>query len=282
MSDIADAADVFLPSPIGTRAHLTRSRGAGGEGRCTTRRNFLINSGLLLGFVFAPGGLLRVVDAHACGELGDVDLNAWVHVSNSENTITVKCPTAEMGQGVYTLIPLLIAEELDADWRTIRVEQAPSEKAFVNPEYFNLQGVGGRRATPGYWRIAQLAGAQARAILIANAAREWKVDVVECITEPNNVVHAASGRKLSYMEIARFDEIQLDAPLLTEKNLKSPAQWRLLGKDVPRLDVFQIAAVVVRDVDRVVRQVELAVDAEIEHERGAGELFLGQLLVGPF
>ena len=117
------------------------------------RRAFLQRTGITLGFVAMPGGLLRVVDAHACGEEGDVYLNAWVHISNSENTISVKCPTAEMGQGMYTMIPLLIAEELDADWRTIRVEQAPSDKAFINPENFNAQGVGGspvvrgRRAT---------------------------------------------------------------------------------------------------------------------------------------
>ena len=97
------------------------------------RREFLKRSGMLLGFTLAPGGLLTTFDAHACGEEGDIDLNAWVHVSNSENTITLKCPTAEMGQGIYTTIPLLIAEELDADWRTIRVEQAPSDKAFINP-----------------------------------------------------------------------------------------------------------------------------------------------------
>ncbi len=204
------------------------------------RREFLKRSGLALGFLASPAGLLRVVDAHACGEEGDVDLNAWVHVSNSENTITVKCPTAEMGQGIYTLIPLLIAEELDADWRTIRVEQAPSDKAFINPDHFNVQGVGGSpvaRGAQGYWRIVRLAGAQARAILIANAAREWGVATGECITEPNNVVHAASGRKLSYMQVAKLDDVKLDAPLLTEKDLKPASQWRLLGKDVQRLDV---------------------------------------------
>lgn len=201
------------------------------------RRDFLQRSGIVLGFIAMPGGLLRVVDAHACGEEGDVDLNAWVHVSNSENTITVKCPAAEMGQGIYTAIPLWIAEELDADWRTLRVEQAPADKAFINPEFFNVQGVGGGRTPQGYSLIARLAGAQARAILIANAAREWQVAAGECTTEPNNVVHAASGRKLSYMEIARLDNVQLDAPLLSESNLKPPSQWRLIGSDVPRLDV---------------------------------------------
>ena len=203
------------------------------------RRAFLRRTGIALGFTLMPGGLLRVVDAHACGEEGDVDLNAWVHISNSENTISVKCPAAEMGQGMYTAIPLLIAEELDADWRTIRVEQAPSDKAFINPENFNWQGVGGSRGTQGYWRIARLAGAQARAILIANAARAWKVAAGECTTEPNNVVHAASGRKLSYMEVVKLEDIQLDAPPLSEKDLKPPSQWRLIGRDVPRIDVPQ-------------------------------------------
>lgn len=202
-----------------------------------SRREFLKRGGLLLGFTLAPGGLLSAIDARACGEEGDVDLNAWVHVSNSENTITVKCPTAEMGQGIYTTIPLLIAEELDADWRTIRVEQAPSDKAFINPEYFNVQGVGGSRSTQGYWRIARLMGAQARAILIANAAREWGVPAAECLTEPNNVVHSSSGRKMSYMQVAKLDNVVLDTPPLTEKDLKLPAQWRLIGRDVQRLDV---------------------------------------------
>ena len=201
------------------------------------RRDFLQRTGLTLGFLASPAGLLCVVDAHACGEEGDIDLNAWVHVSNSENTITIKCPTAEMGQGIYTSIPLLVAEEMDADWRTIRVEQAPSDRAYVNPEYFNVQGVGGSRSTQGYWRIVRLAGAQARAILMANAARDWGVLVAECGTEPNNVVHAASGRKMSYMQVAKLDNVELNVPLLTEKDLKPASQWRLLGKDVQRLDV---------------------------------------------
>ena len=191
----------------------------------------------MLGFAIIPSAILHVRDAHACGEEGDIDLNAWVHISNSENTITVKCPTAEMGQGIYTMIPLLIAEELDADWRTIRVEQAPADKAFINPEYFSVQGVGGSRSTQGYWRIVRLAGVQARAILIANAARDWGVAVAECTTEPNNVVHAASGRKMSYMQVAKLDEVNLDVLLLTEKDLKPASQWRLLGRDVQRLDV---------------------------------------------
>jgi isoquinoline 1-oxidoreductase beta subunit len=202
-----------------------------------SRREFFKRAGLALGFVLMPNGLLTVVDAHACGDEGDLDLNAWVHISNSQDTITVMCPTAEMGQGIYTSLPLLLAEELDANWRHIRVTQAPSDQAFINPDYFNVQGVGGSRSTIGYWRIMRLAGAQARAILIANAARRWGVPFAECATVPSQVVHTASGRKMSYMEIALIDDIQLDAPQLTEKDLKAPSQWRLIGRDVQRLDV---------------------------------------------
>jgi isoquinoline 1-oxidoreductase beta subunit len=202
------------------------------------RRRFLTKSGgLALGFVLASNGLLRTVDARACGEEGDVDLNAWVHVSNSQDTITIMCPTAEMGQGIYTSLPLLLAEEMDANWRHVRVEQAPSDKAYINPDYFGVQGVGGSRSTMGYWRIMRLAGAQARAILVANAARRWNVAVAECSTVPSHVVHAASKRRLSYMDIAMFEDISLDAPQLTEKDLKPPSRWRLIGRDVDRLDV---------------------------------------------
>jgi isoquinoline 1-oxidoreductase beta subunit len=202
------------------------------------RRKFLVRSGgLALAFVLAPNGPLKVLDARACGEEGELEVNAWVHVSNSENTITIMCPTAEMGQGIYTSLPLLLAEELDADWRHVRVEQAPSDRAYINPDYNGVQGVGGSRSTQGYWKIVRLAGAQARYILMANAARSWGVPLAECATVPSHVVHAASGRKLSYMEIAKFDEIELDAPPVSEKDLKPPSQWRLIGRDVARLDV---------------------------------------------
>src|SRR5262245_36270636 len=114
-----------------------RARQADARGR----RRFLARSGgLCLGFALAPSGLLLVREARACGEEGDLDLNAWVHVSSSENKIEIACPTAEMGQGIFTSLPLLLAEELDADWRLVQVKQAPAHKDFINPEYFGVQG----------------------------------------------------------------------------------------------------------------------------------------------
>jgi isoquinoline 1-oxidoreductase beta subunit len=202
------------------------------------RRGFLARGGgIALGFAIAPGGLLRVVDARACGDGNDLDVNAWVHVSDSESTITIKCPTAEMGQGIYTSLPLILAEELDADWRHVRVEQAPSDRAYINPDYNNVQGVGGSRSTQGYWNVVRLAGAQARRILIANAARSWGVPASECSTVPSHVVHAASGRRMAYMAVATLPDITLEAPPVSQQDLKSPDKWRLIGRDVDRLDV---------------------------------------------
>ena len=215
-----------------------RGIGDGGAAMRLGRRRFLARSGgLALGFALAPSGFLRVLDARACGEEGDVDLNAWVHISNTQNTITIMCPTGEMGHGIYTSLPLLLAEELDADWRHVRAAQAPSDQAYINPEYNGVQGVGGSRSTQGYWKVMRLAGAQARYILMANAARHWGVPVADCSTVPSHVVHAASRRRVSYMEIAKFDDITLDHPPFTEAQLKPPSQWRLIGRDVGRLDV---------------------------------------------
>jgi isoquinoline 1-oxidoreductase subunit beta len=223
----------------GEKAHLQMpAKGPAAKGPNKARRTLLAKGGgLALAFVLMPNGVLRALEARACSEEGDVDLSAWVHISNSENTITIMCPTAEMGQGIYTSLPLLLAEELDADWRHVRVAQAPSDPAYINPDYNGVQGVGGSRSTQGYWRIMRLAGVQARYILMANAARKWGVSIAECSTMPSHVVHEASKRRISYMEIARFDDIQLDHPQFAEKDLKSPSEWRLIGRDVQRLDV---------------------------------------------
>ena len=217
-----------------SRKSKVESRKCSSEGR---RRFLKQGGGLFLGFALGSSGVLRAVDARACGDEGDLDVNAWVHISNTQNTITVMCPTAEMGQGIYTSLPLLLAEELDADWRHVRAAQAPSDRAYINPDYFGVQGVGGSRSTMGYSKIMRLAGAQARAILIANAARKWGVPAGECSTVPSHVVHAGSGRKMSYMDVAMLEDVKLDAPAVSEKDLKPPSRWRLIGRDVERLDV---------------------------------------------
>ncbi len=190
--------------------------------------------GLALGFIVGPNMLLQAFDARACED--GLKANAWVHF-RPDNTIGIMCPTAEMGQGIMTSLPLVLAEELDADWSLVDVEQAPAAKDFINPGYFGVQGVGGSNSTRGYFTIMRLAGAQARKIMIHNAAQYWNVPAAECTTVPSKVIHAASKRELAYGDIAVFSEVVNNPPVVTEKDLKPREQWRLIGRDVRRVDV---------------------------------------------
>jgi len=203
--------------------------------RALDRREFLQSAGgLALGFALVPGALVGVRDARA-GANG-LTANAWVHIT-PQGAVVIECPTAEMGQGIFTSLPLVLAEELDADWSRVRVVQAPASEAYVNPVHFKSQGVGGSRSMRGYWLPMRLAGAQARRILLVNAAAHWGVPQAELATEPGRVVHAASGRALGYGEIAAFATLPANLPPVTEADLKPRAQWRLIGRDVPRVEV---------------------------------------------
>ena len=205
------------------------------DGLKIDRRRFLgYSGGLALGFVVLPNGLLRVIDAQAA--TAGTSLNAWVHIA-TDGTTSIMLPSSEMGQGIMTSLPLLVAEELDADWSRVKVVQAGVNPAFNNPVHFNIQGIGGSRSIRGYWLPMRLAGANARYQLMANAAERWGVPVEECGTTPGKVVHRASGRELSYGEIAAFAKVRSDLLPLAEKDLAPRAQWRLIGKDVPRVEV---------------------------------------------
>jgi isoquinoline 1-oxidoreductase beta subunit len=163
--------------------------------------------------------------------------NVWIRVG-VDNVVTLVSPASEMGQGVMTSIPLLIAEEMDADWRKVRVVQAPSNaKAYGNPAFQGLQATGGSWTTRGYCDVMRLAGAQGRAILIASAAELLRVDPRECVTEFHVVVHIPSGRHLSFGEIASAATLPDPLPAVSKADLKEPGRWLYIGKDVPRVDV---------------------------------------------
>lgn len=196
----------------------------------TSRREFLKTSamaggGLIIGFTLP--GTSRL--AQAAGK--EAQINAYLRIAPN-NAITVVCGLSEMGQGVHTAIPMLVAEELDADWSRVRVEQAGVDKAFVNP-IFGIQATGGSTAVRGHWEPMRKAGAAARAMLIAAAAESWKADAADCRTERGMVIHK-SGKKLSYGALAE-KAAKLAPP--KEVKLKDPAQFSLLGKSgTKRLD----------------------------------------------
>jgi len=168
---------------------------------------------------------------------GPAQLSPWVTIA-PDGTITIMSPATEMGQGSMTSIPLIFAEELDADWSKVRVVPAPPVEAhFGNPGFGGTMYTAGSNAVTSYFKPVRQFGAQVRRVLIDNAAKHWGVPADELTTEPSTVVHAKSGRKLSYGEIAGFAEVPAKAPEIAPDALKKPSQFRLIGKDVMRVEL---------------------------------------------
>jgi isoquinoline 1-oxidoreductase beta subunit len=193
-----------------------------------SRRDFLKASalaggGLVIGFTLP--GAARFAQAAA-----EFKPNAYLRIG-SDDTVTVICGLSEMGQGVLTAIPMLVAEELDADWLNVKVKQAPADPAFNNP-IFGMQATGGSTSVRGHWEPMRKAGAAARAMLVAAAAARWKANPADCRTEEGVVVHK-SGKKLSYGRLANAAAKQA---VPTEVKLKSAKDFRILGTPRRRLD----------------------------------------------
>jgi isoquinoline 1-oxidoreductase beta subunit len=139
-----------------------------------------------------------------------------------------------------TALPIIVAEELDADWDTVNIEFSPIEpQIYGNPEWFSgtTMITVGSRTVMGYYSALRKAGAQARAVLLAIAARKWDVPVKSLTTEPSVVVHEPSARRLTYGEIAAFGEVPNRLPSIRDTDLKPISQFRLIGKSVPRVDI---------------------------------------------
>src|SRR5882757_6787750 len=196
-----------------------------------SRRTLMIGAA---GFTFTVTSGLRAGSAAR----SEVALSPWVTIS-SDDTVAIVSPAAEMGQGSLTSLPLILAEELDADWSKVRIVVAPpNDELYKNPA-FGYMYTAGSNAVTAYFKDLRRFGAQVRKVLLANAARHWNVAVEELTTEPNVVVHAKSGRRLTYGEIAAFAEVPAKAPEVAESELKKTDQFRLIGKDVMRVELPQ-------------------------------------------
>ncbi|MFT3931001.1 MAG: molybdopterin-dependent oxidoreductase [Spongiibacteraceae bacterium] len=204
------------------------------ESRAATaldRRSFLKLSGL------AGGGLLlaffigdsRIAFAQEKNSAREFAPNAFLKIA-TDGTILIYSKGPEIGQGIKTAFPLIIAEELDADWARVRVEQAP-----VNPTVYGRQSAGGSRSIPASWDQLRRAGAVARAMLVTAAAKEWGVAETEITTRKSVVSHAASKRQLNYGELANK---AAGLPLPDEKTiqLKAVKNFTLLGSRVTGVD----------------------------------------------
>ncbi|HEU4625068.1 MAG TPA: molybdopterin cofactor-binding domain-containing protein [Steroidobacteraceae bacterium] len=160
-------------------------------------------------------------------------LNAYVRIM-PDGTITLFSKNPEIGQGVKTSLPLIIAEELDADWTRVRVEQAPIDEAL-----FGQQGAGGSRSIPSNWDTLRRAGAAARAMLVAAAAKQWGVPETELRTQRGFVIHEASGRRLGYGPLANA-AAALPVPDEKSLKLKERKDYRLLGARFTGVDNHKI------------------------------------------
>jgi isoquinoline 1-oxidoreductase subunit beta len=202
-----------------------------------SRRTFLISLGGLSVAVAFAADKIGTQPRKAGVARAPYSANAWVTIG-ADDSVTIISPSSEMGQGVKTSLPLLVAEDLDADWNKVVIIQAPADaKHYGNPKFGGVQGTGGSYSMQGYFQMLRLAGAQTRKMLLSSAAELLRVPIAELSTEPSIVVHAASGRRLSYGEIAKAGRLPREVVTVTVADLKPPAAWRYIGKSIPRVDI---------------------------------------------
>ena len=206
------------------------------EPRNITRRSFLrvtaiAGGGMLLCAYIDPleKSLVRAQQPPA----PSLSPNAFIRIS-PDGIVTIIAKNPEEGQGVRTMLPMLIAEELDVEWKSVRVEQGD-----VNFAKYGLQVAGGSTATPNNWLPMRQVGAAARQMLVAAAAQTWSVPEAECTTAAGRVHHAASNRSIGYGEIAA-KAAELTPPELATVKLKDPNDFKIIGTSIPNVDISSI------------------------------------------
>src|SRR5262245_33139381 len=161
------------------------------------------------------------------------EINAWV-VINPDDTVIIRYGRAEMGQGSFTAMPQILAEELECDWDKVRPEYASANRNLRDNKVYGTLATGGSRAIREQGVLVQQAGASARERLIAAAAKRWNVAATECEAAMSKVTHKASGRTFRFGELAvEAAQIKFDK----EPALKRPDQYKFIGRRLARLDV---------------------------------------------
>ncbi len=194
----------------------------------SSRRTFLKTTAIATGGLMLGVSLPMIRDAKAAGTL--YTPNAWVHIAD-DNTITLLTARSEMGQGVYTSMPMLIAEELNVDLSKIQVAVAPPNAVYVNA-LLGAQITGGSTSVRDGWEKLRVAGAQVREMLLMAAATRWNVDKDQVRAE-NGVVYGPSGKKATYGELAAT---AANMPVIDKPPMKDPKDFRIVGKRTKRLD----------------------------------------------
>jgi isoquinoline 1-oxidoreductase beta subunit len=205
------------------------------------RRQFLITTSvvggaLVLGVVWPsqPAAAATIAEQPWTSPTeGGTEVNAWL-VIGSDDSVTIRVAQSEMGEGVFTSMPMLVAEELACDWTKVRAEYASANRSLRENRVYQRMATNGSGAVRRSREYLQQAGASARARLIAAAAQQWGVPASECRAENSTIIHQTSGRKVTYGAVAAAAAaVTLDA----EPAIKTPDQFTLLGKSLNRLDV---------------------------------------------
>jgi len=205
------------------------------------RRQFMVTTSVVggafvLGFVLPSPRIKAATIAEKpwnSPTTGGTEVNAWL-IIGSDDSVTIRVAQSEMGEGVFTSMPMLVAEELECDWTKVRAEYASVNRSVRENRVYQRMATNGSGAVRRSREYLQQAGASARARLIAAAAQQWDVPARECRAENGRVIHAASGRQINYGAVAATAaQVKLDA----EPAIKTPDRFKLLGQSLNRLDV---------------------------------------------
>jgi isoquinoline 1-oxidoreductase subunit beta len=197
------------------------------------RRSFLqvsaaAGGGLLVGTYFPSW-----TGSDGLSAAGSFEPNVWIKV-NTDDTVRIMLTMLEMGQGVMTSMPMLVAEELDFDWTRIKTEWAGADAKYGNPNFGGQQLTAGSNSVRGMWKVLREAGATARVMLVTAAAQTWGVAEHTCTTDKGEVIHQASGGRMKYGALV---DKAATLPLPTGVALKDPKNFKVLGNSLARLDV---------------------------------------------
>lgn len=200
----------------------------------TVSRRFFLSASIAAG-----GGLLfgySLISADAASQensfTSDIPLNAWIRISTNDE-VTLISSQSEMGQGIMTTLPAVLAEELGADWSRVKIENSIVAPAYRNPR-INWQFTGNSESTTGYFELMRTMGASAREMLISAAAQRWGARAEECYADNGRIIHRPSSRAFKFGEVAE-DAAKVTPP--QRLKLKPESEWKLLGRSLPRVEL---------------------------------------------